>query len=88
VTLDAEAVLYLERAGRGLLALREPLEDGAPAPWLADALAALAESVRAGRIKRLALERFDGEPVVGSPFEAALIEAGFHAGPRKLTLSA
>jgi len=89
VTLDAEPVLYVERSGKGFLALREPLEaSGAPAGWLRDALEAVAESVRRGRIKRLALERFDGEPVVGSVFEALLVDIGFRQGPRKLTLSA
>jgi ATP-dependent Lhr-like helicase len=34
------------------------------------------------------LERVDGEPVVGSHWEAPLVELGFRAGPRKLTLSA
>ena len=52
------------------------------------ALEALAEHVRAGRIKRLALERVDGEAAVGSPWEDRLIAAGFRAGPRKLSLSA
>ncbi len=89
VTLDAEPVLYVERSGKGLLALREPLESsGEPAEWLREALEALAETVRRGRIKRLGLERFDGEPVVGSVFEALLVEIGFRQGPRKLTLSA
>ncbi len=88
VTLDAEPALYVEKGGKGLLALRPPVEDGAPAPWLADALEALAQHVRRGRIKRLAIERFDGQPVVGSQFEQPLIEAGFRLGPRKLTLSA
>ncbi|MBA3305772.1 MAG: hypothetical protein H0U25_07595, partial [Thermoleophilaceae bacterium] len=89
VTLDAEPVLYIERSGKGLLALRAPFEPaGQPAGWLRDALEAVAESVRRGRIKRLALERFDGEPVVGSAFEALLVEVGFRQGPRKLTLSA
>ena len=88
VTLDAEPALYVEKGGKGLLALRAPLEDGAPAPWLAEALEALAEHVRRGRIKRLAVERFDGQPVVGSQFEQALIDAGFRLGPRRLTLSA
>ena len=37
---------------------------------------------------KLSLERVDGEPVVGSRWEALLIELGFRAGPRKLTLSA
>jgi ATP-dependent Lhr-like helicase len=89
VTLDADPVLYVERSGKGLITLRDPLEeDGTPAPWLADALRALADSVRRGRIKRIALERFDGEPAVGSPFEPLLIDAGFTQGPRRLTLSA
>jgi len=91
VTLDADPVLYVEKGGKGLVALREPLEPhggGAPAAWLAEALDALADAVRRGRLKRLAIERFDGEPVVGSALEAALVEAGFRQGPRKLTLSA
>ncbi|MEX2413583.1 MAG: hypothetical protein WD399_08000, partial [Thermoleophilaceae bacterium] len=82
-------VLYVERAGKGLLALRDPLADGgAPAPWLTDALEALAAHVRRGRLDRLAIERFDGAPVVGSAFEPFLVEAGFRQGPRRLTLSA
>jgi len=89
ITLDAEPVLYVERGGKGLLALREPgTSTGEPEPWLAEALAALAEHVRRGRIGRLGLERFDGEPVVGSPYEPMLIEVGFRQGPRRLTLSA
>jgi ATP-dependent Lhr-like helicase len=90
VTLDAEPVLYLERGGKGVLTLRDhPLDDaGEPADWLREALDALAEHVHRGRLKRLALERFDGEPVIGSPFGALLIEMGFRQSPRKLTLTA
>jgi ATP-dependent Lhr-like helicase len=88
VTLDAEPSLYVERGGKGVITLRDPLEDGTPAPWLAEALEALAEHVRRGRLKRLALERFDGDPVVGSAFEDLLVEIGFRLGPRRLTLSA
>ena len=44
--------------------------------------------MRRGRLKRLAIERFDGEPVVGSEYEALLVEVGFRQSPRKLTLSA
>jgi ATP-dependent Lhr-like helicase len=83
VFLDAEPVLYVERGGKGLLPLREPQED-----WLREALEALADHVRRGRLKRLAIERFDGEPVVGSELEALLIEIGFRQGPRRLTLTA
>jgi ATP-dependent Lhr-like helicase len=89
VTLDAEPVLYVEKGGKGLVALREPLEsDRAAAPWVAEALEALADAVGRGHVGRLAVERFDGEPIVGSAFEEGLIDAGFRQGPRKLTLSA
>ena len=82
VTLDAEPVLYVERGGKGLVPLR------AGEDFLRPALEALAEHVRRGRIKRIGIERFDGEPVVGSPVGALLIELGFRQGPRRLTLSA
>ena len=52
------------------------------------ALQALADHARAGRIRRIALEKVDGESVMGTPWEAALAEVGFRAGPRRLTLSA
>jgi ATP-dependent Lhr-like helicase len=86
VTLDSEPVLYVERGGKGLLPLREPVEP--EAPWLREALETLADAARAGRIPRLGVERFDGEPVIGSPVGALLIELGFRQGPRRLTLSA
>ena len=44
--------------------------------------------MRRGRVPRLGVERFDGEPVVGSEAGALLIELGFRQGPRRLTLSA
>jgi ATP-dependent helicase Lhr and Lhr-like helicase len=83
VTLDAEPVLYVERGGKGLLPLGEPDE-----ARLREALEALADGVRRGRVPRLGIERFDGEPVVGSPVGALLVELGFRQGPRRLTLSA
>jgi ATP-dependent Lhr-like helicase len=83
VTLDAEPVLYVERGGKALLALREPHDD-----WLRPALEALADAVRHGHVPRLGLERFDGEPVVGSEVGSLLVELGFRRGPRRLTLSA
>jgi ATP-dependent Lhr-like helicase len=89
VTLDAEPALFVERGGKALLALRAPFsEGGQPESWLREALEALADHVRHGRVKRLDLERFDGEPIVGSPLEALLVELGFRQGPRRLTLSA
>src|SRR5205814_1137260 len=59
VLLDGEAALYVERGGRSLVPLRDP-EPG----WLRTALTALVAHVRAGGAKRLAVERFDGDPVV------------------------
>jgi ATP-dependent Lhr-like helicase len=34
------------------------------------------------------VEKVNGEPVIGSPFEELLLELGFRAGPRKLTIGA
>ena len=81
VLLGGEAALYVERGGRSLVPLREP-EDG----WLREALAALVSYVRAGGAKRLAVERFDGEPVAESTVLPLLVEAGFLAGPRRAVL--
>jgi ATP-dependent Lhr-like helicase len=86
VTLAGEPALYLERGGKGLLPLREPVEPGVA--WLREALEALAADVRRGRLPRLGVERFDGEPVIGSPVGELLLELGFRQGPRRLTLSA
>jgi ATP-dependent Lhr-like helicase len=89
VTIDAEPVLYLERGGKGLITLRDALDaDGEPREWVREAMEALADHVARGRLKRLALERIDGEAVIGSPFGALLIELGFRQTPRKLTLTA
>jgi ATP-dependent Lhr-like helicase len=82
VLAGSEPVLYLERGGKALQTLVDPDDPRIPA-----ALSALADHARAGRIRRIALERVDGEPVMGTPWEAALAEVGFRAGPRKLTLS-
>ena len=81
VLLGGEAALFVERGGRSLVPLREPEES-----WLRAALAALVEHVRATRLKRLAVERFDGEPVGDSEIMPLLLEAGFVAGPRRAVL--
>jgi ATP-dependent Lhr-like helicase len=83
VTIGGEPALYAEKNGRNLVPLGEPDE-----ARLHDALEALAGEVRKGRLKQLAVERFDSAPVVGSPMETVLVELGFRQGPRKLTLSA
>ena len=35
-----------------------------------------------------AIERWDGEPVLGSAVESTLVERGSRSGPRRLTLTA
>jgi ATP-dependent Lhr-like helicase len=98
VLVDDAPALYVERGGRGLLTLAEdsdpsgestttPLLPGAHEVVL-DALGALAEAVRAGRVPKLALERIDGASALSSSLAETLLELGFAAGPRRLTLSA
>ncbi len=83
VLLGGEAVLFVERGGRSLVPLREPEDD-----WLRVALAALVSYVKRGGAKRLAVERFDGEPVGETLVMPLLVEAGFLAGPRRAVLRA
>jgi ATP-dependent Lhr-like helicase len=92
VLVDWEPVLYVERGGRGLLRVvaERELEQapGTLSPRLRRALCALASAAREGRTGKLAIERVDGESVLGTPIEGALTELGFSAGPRRLTLRA
>jgi len=81
VLLDGRAALFVERGGRSLVPLRDPDPE-----WLRPALSALVAHVRAGGAKRLAVERFDGEPVVGTEAMELLLEAGFLAAPRRAVL--
>jgi ATP-dependent Lhr-like helicase len=83
VSLGGEPVLYVERGGRSLVPLRDPEDE-----WLRPALAALVAHVKAGGAKRLAVERFDGEPVVDTEAMQLLVDAGFLAGPRRAVLRA
>jgi ATP-dependent Lhr-like helicase len=81
VLIGGEAVLYVERGGRSLVPLRDPDE-----AWLRPALEELVAYVQRGSVKRLAVERFDGEPVIESEVMPLLVEAGFLAGPRRAVL--
>jgi ATP-dependent Lhr-like helicase len=83
VLLGGQAALYVERGGRTLVPLREPEEE-----WLRVAFDALVAHVRRTGGKRLAVERFDGEPVVETIAMPLLVEAGFLAGPRRAVLRA
>ncbi len=78
ILLGGEPALFVERGGRSLVPLRDPEED-----WLRTALDALVAHVRATGAKRLAVERFDGEPVTESGCISMLIDAGFVIGPRR-----
>jgi len=78
VLLGGEASLYVERGGRSLVPLREPEEE-----WLRVALTALVAHVRAVGGKRLAVERFDSQPVGETEIVSLLMDAGFVIGPRR-----
>jgi ATP-dependent Lhr-like helicase len=93
VLVQDEPVLYVERGGRGLVALadadaRPRTLGGSAYEPVPAALGALAEAVRSGRVPKLSLERIDGQPAISSPLAGALVELGFQAGPRRFTLSA
>ncbi len=77
-------LLYTERGGKGLLRLEQALEG----EDLAVALATLAAEANARRLGQLKIERFDGEPILGSPFEQLMIAAGFSRQPRRLVAPA
>src|SRR5215218_2644171 len=81
VLLHGEAGLFVERGGRSLVPLRDPAET-----WLRSSLAALVAHVRRGGVRRLAVERFDGEPVGETTVMPLLVELGFVAGPRRAVL--
>jgi ATP-dependent Lhr-like helicase len=83
VLLGGEPALFVERGGRSLVPLRDPDED-----WLREALTSLVADFRRSGQKRLAVERFDGEPVAETPAMPLLLEAGFVQGPRRATLRA
>lgn len=90
VLVGSAPALHLDRGGRSLITLTEQAigHDGGLVSVLRVALRALAEAARSGRVSRISIERVDGEHVLGGPFERALIEAGFSAGPRRLTAGA
>src|SRR4029079_19272613 len=58
VLLGGRPPLFVERGGRSMVPLQDPDPD-----WLRIALTALVEHVRGGTGRRLAVERFDSQPV-------------------------
>ena len=83
VQIAGEPILYLERGGRALQTL-VPASDSRLEP----ALRTLVEQVRAGRIKRIGLEKVDGEHALTSSLAGLLLALGFHEGPRRMTIGA
>jgi ATP-dependent helicase Lhr and Lhr-like helicase len=83
VLVGGDPIVYLERGGKGL----QTLVPGSDAR-LTHALSALVAFARGGAIKRLALEKVDGESAMSSPLAPALTALGFAEGPRRLTLTA
>ncbi|MDP8937233.1 MAG: DEAD/DEAH box helicase [Actinomycetota bacterium] len=73
VLVDGMASLYVERGAKGLVGLRA--FDGT---WEEDAVAALSQLVVGGRLRRLAVERYD------ESLEPVLRAAGFVPSPRGL----
>jgi ATP-dependent helicase Lhr and Lhr-like helicase len=88
VLVEDEPALYVERGGRSLVTLAADASVQRDFDPVREALVALAEAVRAGRLGKLALERIDGEPAIASSLAGLLVELGFHPGPRRLTLTA
>ncbi len=83
VLVGGDPVVYLERGGRALQTLVATGD-----ARIEGALSALVDHVRNGAIKRVALEKVDGESAMTSPLGPALLALGFQEGPRRLTLSA
>jgi ATP-dependent Lhr-like helicase len=80
VLVDGRLVVYVERGGKTVLTFGDP--DGRE---LALAAASLAATVR-NRIGKLAVERVDGEFVLGTPLGDALRDAGFAPTPSGIRL--
>ncbi|MFB2596724.1 DEAD/DEAH box helicase [Herbiconiux sp. P17] len=80
--VDGELVLYLERGGKTALSFSTD-----PAV-LEVAARSVAQAVTSGRVDRLAVERVNGDFVLGTPVGGALEIAGFTGTPRGLRLRA
>jgi ATP-dependent Lhr-like helicase len=84
VMVDGVAALYLERGGSTLQTM--PAADD-PDVRIA-ALGGLRALVTDGRVRELVIRKIDGVDVATSPMRPFLLEAGFNAGYRGLTLRA
>jgi ATP-dependent Lhr-like helicase len=82
VLVDGALTLYLERGGKTALAFSDSEE------VLAVATRSLAHAVTTGRVDKLAVERVNGDFVLGTTVGGALEAAGFTGTPRGLRLRA
>ncbi|MDM7892547.1 Lhr family ATP-dependent helicase [Curtobacterium caseinilyticum] len=78
-TVDGRLAVYVERGGKSVLTFTEDPAD------LAVAARSIAAVVRSG-LRKLAVERVDGDFVLETPLGSALREAGFTATPQGLRL--
>ena len=80
VLVGGAPALFVERGGRGIVVLDPEL--------LEPAVEALTGLVADGRVRRLAIERVDGEPIGGTQAERLLMAHGFLQAPRRVVLRA
>ena len=80
VSRDGRPLLYLEKGGRGLLRLDASLTE----QELSECLTELVRLAGERTIPALAIERLDGEAVIGSERESLFTSAGFARRPKKL----
>ncbi|MGI8633213.1 MAG: DEAD/DEAH box helicase [Solirubrobacterales bacterium] len=79
VLRDGELILYVERGGKGLLRLTDLDADD-----LEETIRFLVEEGSKRRIPNLAVERLDGESVLGTAEESTLLAAGLQRRPKRL----
>ncbi|WP_416393941.1 MULTISPECIES: DEAD/DEAH box helicase [unclassified Curtobacterium] len=78
-TVDGHLAVYVERGGKSVLTFTDDPAD------LAVAAASIAATVRTG-LRKLSVERVNGDFVLETPLGSALREAGFTATPQGLRL--
>jgi len=80
VTVAGSPALSVHAGGRSLHVLGRPAD-------VAPALEALVAAVRDGRLRRLAVERIDGEPALANPLGERLLALGFRRGLHDFVLT-
>jgi ATP-dependent helicase Lhr and Lhr-like helicase len=80
VTIGGRPALSVHAGGRTLRVVGRPGD-------VQPALEALAEAVRAGRLRKLSVDTIDGEPAVASPLAERLVAIGFRRGLHDFSLA-